>query len=214
MTIQLGSGRCACGSVTHAPKLVAVTGGPGAGKTAVLELALRAFCNHVAVLPESASIIFGGGFPRYPSDVGRRAAQRAIFRVQQQLEVLALGDGPIAVALCDRGTVDGVAYWPGDPAEYWAELGTTREAEVARYAAVIHLRTPTEEQGYNRDYALRVESAEEAHVLDQRISKAWDGHPRRIIVDSDADFVVKATRAIEHVRAQLPECCHLATAAE
>ena len=39
-------------------------GRPGAGKTAVLELIQRSFCGHVRVLPESAGILFGGGFPR------------------------------------------------------------------------------------------------------------------------------------------------------
>jgi len=205
-SLQLGSARCVCDTV-HAPKLVAVTGGPGAGKTAVLEVALRTFCAHVGVFPESASIIFGGGFPRHRTDVGRRAAQRAIFRVQRELEGLMLGEGQIALGLCDRGTIDGVAYWPDTPESYWAQFDTSRESEIARYAAVIHLRTPTEEQGYNRDYALRVESAAEARVIDQKILDAWDGHPHRVVVDSDANFVVKATRAIEHIRAQLPSCC-------
>jgi predicted ATPase len=46
--------------VTH-PKLVVLTGGPGAGKTALLEVVRRHFCEHVVVLPEAASIVFGGG---------------------------------------------------------------------------------------------------------------------------------------------------------
>jgi hypothetical protein len=47
----------------HDARLVAVTGGPGAGKTAVLELAARSLCEHVAILLEAATIVFGGGFP-------------------------------------------------------------------------------------------------------------------------------------------------------
>ena len=38
-----------------------LTGGPGAGKTAVLEVVRRTFCEHVTVLPEAASILFMGG---------------------------------------------------------------------------------------------------------------------------------------------------------
>jgi hypothetical protein len=58
---------------------VVITGGPGAGKTAVLELVARSFCPHVAILPEAATIVFGGGFPRHTTTVGLMAAQRAIY---------------------------------------------------------------------------------------------------------------------------------------
>ncbi|MBL0889768.1 MAG: hypothetical protein IBJ19_04065 [Gemmatimonadaceae bacterium] len=36
-----------------------LTGGPGAGKSAVLELARLFFCDHVRRLPEAAGIVFG-----------------------------------------------------------------------------------------------------------------------------------------------------------
>lgn len=39
-------------------KFVVLTGGPGAGKTAVLELAKRRFTRDTAFLPEAASLIF------------------------------------------------------------------------------------------------------------------------------------------------------------
>ena len=52
-------------SIGRSPqKRIVITGGPGAGKTAILELARRDLCAHVEVLPESARIVFSGGFPR------------------------------------------------------------------------------------------------------------------------------------------------------
>ena len=66
---------------------VVLTGGPGAGKTAVLELIRLFFCVHVRTLPEAAGIVFGGGFPRSDRQVLRQAAQRAIYHVQRELEV-------------------------------------------------------------------------------------------------------------------------------
>ncbi|NNE16978.1 MAG: AAA family ATPase, partial [Myxococcales bacterium] len=110
MGLQQGSTACTCGHRHHDTRLVAITGGPGAGKTAVLELALHSFCNHVGVLPEAASIVFGGGFPRHDSEVALRAAQRAIYHVQHEQEDLVMGEREVAVVLCDRGTVDGLAY--------------------------------------------------------------------------------------------------------
>src|SRR5690242_19414322 len=131
--------RCECRS-SHSPRLVVVTGGPGAGKTAVLEMVQREVCEHVAVLPESAGILYGGGFPRRSEPAARRAAQRAIFRVQRELERLAIDTFGAAVILCDRGTLDGFAYWPGEPESFFSAMETTLEDELDRYAAVVHLR--------------------------------------------------------------------------
>ena len=128
---------CACNR-RHERRRIVVTGGPGAGKTAVLELIRHSFCRHVSVLPESASILFGGGFPRTDKASDRRAAQRAIFYVQRELERAADEADSPAIVLCDRGTVDGAAYWPG-PDSFWEGLETTREAQVARYQTVVHL---------------------------------------------------------------------------
>ena len=206
-TLRVGLHPCSCPEPHHDRRLVAVTGGPGAGKTAVLEMALRMFCHHVAVLPEAASVVFGGGFPRHDSDIGRRAAQRAIYHVQREMERLVLGEGRFGLAFCDRGTVDGVAYWPASPGSFWRELGTSHQAELGRYAAVVHLRVPPPEQGYNRDYALRIESPEEALALDERIAEAWRSHPHYHEVPADPDFHRKASRALALLHALLPPCC-------
>jgi predicted ATPase len=190
----------------HERRRIVLTGGPGAGKTAVLELVRQYFCKHVDVLPEAASILFGGGFRRATSTQGRQAAQRAIFHVQHELETVALAEGNPAIVLCDRGTVDGFAYWPG-PSDFWKEVATSRDQELKRYDAVIHLRTPTATGGYNHRNPVRIESAAEAAVIDQRIVDAWGGHPRRFIVESAADFLSKAQQAIEILRGEMPECC-------
>lgn len=194
---------CEC-AVAHEPKRIVLTGGPGTGKTAVLELIRQAFCEHVAVLPEAAGILFGGGFPRDPHEVRRRAAQRAIYYVQRELEASAVAGQP-AIILCDRGTVDGAAYWPG-PADMWPDVGTTLDAELRRYHAVIHLRTPPA-ASYNRDNPLRVESADDARAIDERIERAWQTHPRRFLIEPAEDFLGKAAKALDVLRGELPACC-------
>jgi hypothetical protein len=172
-------------------------------------MARRSFCKHIAILPEAAGIVFGGGFPRLGSEAGRCAAQRAIFHVQRELEAMVLGQQrEIAAALCDRGTIDGVAYWPKSAASYWQDLGTQPEAELRRYSAVVHLRTPLPAHGFDHSNPLRIESAEQAAILDRQIAAAWSGHPRRIEVPSTTDFLEKARAVLELVRAELPECCH------
>lgn len=195
---------CGC-TARHAQKRIVLTGGPGAGKTAVLELVRRSTCKHVHVLPEAAGVVFGGGFPRSADPVVTRAAQRAIFHVGRELEATTEG-GDYALVLCDRGTVDGVAYWPG-PQDFWQDVGTTLQVELARYSAVVHLRTPSGANGYNRTNPLRVETAEEARAIDEKIHRAWSGHPHRYEISSTDEFIEKAQRALELIRGLLPPCC-------
>jgi predicted ATPase len=199
---------CGCTHV-HQPHRIVLTGGPGAGKTAVLEVLRRASCGHVLVLPESAGLIFRGGFPRGPSLALRRPTQRAIYYVQRELEATSLASDA-AIVMCDRGTIDGLAYWPG-PDNMWEAVGTTLADELERYHAVIHLRTPPLGAGYNQDNPLRLESAEEAAAIDDRIAIAWSRHPRRFEVPASVDFFEKVRRAISIVTAELPACCRPAT---
>lgn len=197
---------CPCTAV-HTLRRVVLTGGPGAGKTATLGIVRRYLCAHVAVLPESASILFSGGFPRHPDDGTRKAAQRAIYRVQAELEGLPEFTDNLAVALCDRGTVDGLAYWPGTPDAFWSELGTTHARELARYDTVIHLRTPG--AAWYQMTGVRTEAAEEALRLDAGIERAWASHPNRYIIDAERDFLSKAQHVLDLLRAEVPPCCQV-----
>lgn len=193
---------CKCGE-PHPERRIVLTGGPGAGKTAILELVRHTCCRHVQVLPEAAGILFGGGFPRSSAVANLRAAQRAIFFTQRELEATASAG---VVTVCDRGTIDGAAYWPG-PGDLWTSVGTTRASQLLRYDAVIHLRPPPPERGYDHSNPLRTETAAEAAAIDARIFAAWDGHPRRHVVEATPDFLVKARRALELLHEELPACC-------
>jgi len=198
------SAHCECRE-RHLARRIVLTGGPGAGKTAVLEMIRHSLCDHVAIAPEAAGVIFSGGFPRSQEPEARRATQRAIYHVQLELEATLLAQGR-GIMLCDRGAADGLAYWPG-PDEFWTAVGATREEVLRRYDAVIHLRVPDEERGYGHQNPLRTETAAEARAIDDRILDAWHGHPRRIVIDSATDFIEKARRTLEVLRQELPECC-------
>jgi predicted ATPase len=205
-SLPTGSHSCECHKVRHQPKLVVLTGGPGGGKTAVLEMARRYFCRHVAIAPEAASIVFGGGFPRPEFPKGQRAAQRAIFHVQRALETVALENHETAVVLCDRGTLDGLAYWPGSRRSFSREFGLDFEQELKRYSAVVHVEVPALAWGYEKN-GVRRESVSQAQEIDQRIAGAWKGHPRIMRVTAQAGFLDKLAHAIELLRGELPPCC-------
>jgi predicted ATPase len=203
---------CHCTQLSHDPTFVVLTGGPGAGKTAVLEIVRKNFCAHVAVLPEAAGIVYGGGFPRRPDTIARKAAQRGMFHIQRELERMSIEEQKYAVILCDRGTIDGLAYWPDEPDELWRDVGTSLELELARYGTVIHLRTPAPTR-YNHHNPLRLETPEEAAQIDDKIARAWDNHPRRVFVPSTDMFLDKARAAIAIIEEQIPACCRISASA-
>lgn len=178
-------------------RFIVLTGGPGAGKTAVMEAARQIFANEVAILPEAASIVYSGGFPRNGTIPSVHAAQRAIASVQRELEQFTLDDRSAPVALCDRGIADGAAYWPEGPLAFYASIGIPAVQVFARYSTVIHLRTPSLELGYNNSNPMRTESADEAIALDRRIERVWQGHPNRLVVPATETF----TEKLEHVTA-------------
>ena len=194
---------CSCREV-HTQRRIVLTGGPGAGKTAVLELCRQYLCQHVSILPESASLLFSGGFPRGGSVEQRAATQRAIYYVQRELERIASLDD-CGLVLCDRGTVDGSAYWPG-PDSLFDDVDSSLAAELSHYDAVVHLRVP-DVSAYNHVNPVRIESALEAAAIDAQIAAAWSAHPRRFEVPSSPDFFEKAQRALALIVAEVPACC-------
>ena len=168
-------------------KRIVITGGPGAGKTALIELARRSLCPHVEVLPEASQVVFGGGFPRRNESAAIRAAERAIFHVQAELESVALSNDELAAVICDRGTLDALAYWPGHREDFFAELKTSEYEEVRRYEAVLHLRVP--------------ESAPRAaREIDSRLVEIWTSHPKRVFIDPTEDVLTKIGEALEVLR--------------
>jgi len=67
--------------------------------------------------------------------------------------------------------------------------------------------TPGRGNGYNHANPLRLESAAEAHRIDERIAAAWRGHPRRIEIPASPRFLDKAALVLEVIRKEIPACC-------
>lgn len=191
---------------------IVLTGGPGGGKTTAADLFRREIGERVVVVPEAATLLFAGGFPRSTEPGAVRAAQRAIYHVQRNLEDAQSARFPGRILLCDRGTLDGAAYWPGAPEDYFAELGSSVEDELRRYDAVIFFETAAVGglaiEGGN---PVRVEDVATAVALDRRLRSLWMRHPRFVMVPHNASFFKKITfglASIESIVAQL-EAHHL-----
>ena len=65
---------------------IVLTGGPGGGKTTAADLFRREIGEKVVIVPETATMLFTGGFPRVGGPKARTATQRAIFHAQVALE--------------------------------------------------------------------------------------------------------------------------------
>ena len=180
---------------------IVVTGGPGGGKTTVADLLHRERPDQVVIVPEAATILFEGGFPRVDDPAAERSAQEAIFEVQSKLEDVKRGLYPDRTLLCDRGTVDGAAYWPeesGGPDGFFAALGTTLHEQLARYDVVVFFETAAA-GGRQIDIGNphRIESPEQAVALDRRLQAVWSQHPNYHFVPNRASFLAKMHEALE-----------------
>jgi predicted ATPase len=171
---------------------IVLTGGPGGGKTTAADLFRREIGERVVVVPEAATLLFSGGFPRTIDARARRAAQQAIYHVQTQLENVQSALYPERVLLCDRGTIDGAAYWPDDAAGFFAAVGSSERAELERYDAVLFFESAAvgniSIEGGN---PTRVETNAEAVALDARLRELWSKHPRFAVVPHHPSFVKK-----------------------
>ena len=168
-------------------KKIVLTGGPGSGKTVIVESLARRHPDRFIVVPESATQVYTQLKTRWDKlDLaGRRDAQRRMYRLQLDQEsrhaATARDD---QVLLLDRGTIDGAAYWPDGPDEFWRDLQTTHAAELSRYDAVILLETAATLGLYDGDASnfCRFEDPTSAIQSGEALKQLWAGHPHLHLV--------------------------------
>lgn len=181
---------------------IALTGGPSGGKTTLLDALKKEFGSKIKIAPEAATILYKGGFPRIQSYSGHYHAQIAILHTQKHLEDVLQENFPNRLIVCDRGSLDSLAYWPDTPEHFYKTIQSTREIEFARYPCIIHLDTAFETD-YDTSNPIRTESFNDALLLNQKIKQSWEGHPNRIIIPAEGDFFSKLKKATEIIALML-----------
>jgi predicted ATPase len=165
---------------------IVLTGGPGAGKTVVSAAIARADPARFVLVPEAATQVYDALRTRWDRlDLeGRRDVQRRIYRLQREQEERLGAEFPGKVLLLDRGTIDGAAYWPEGPSDYWRDLGTTAEAELARYDKIIWMQTAAAVGAYDGHSSnpCRFEDAEAAIASGNLLRDLWSAHPHVVHV--------------------------------
>lgn len=176
---------------------IVVTGGPGGGKTTAADMFRREIGERIVVVPEAATMIFNGGFPRYEEEDAIHSVQRAIYHVQRNLEDVQGAKYPDRILLCDRGTIDGAAYWPGESEGFFAAMDTNLETELARYDGVIFFESAAVGgMGIEGGNPARRETLAEAAALDAKLHAIWSRHPCFEIVPHDSSFLRKITAGL------------------
>jgi predicted ATPase len=179
---------------------IVVTGGPGGGKTTALDLFQRELKSEVKIVPEAATLLFGHGLDRQDSGDRARLLQRSIYRMQVGLEEIFRGFYSDRLLICDRGTLDGLAYWPDGEAGYFTAIESSFEREAARYQAVIFFQSAAihgEDVKSNNPY--RSEDSQTARALDDRLHRVWERHPNFHYIPTEASFMRKINRGLEAI---------------
>jgi predicted ATPase len=178
---------------------IVITGGPSGGKTTLIEAIKKELGKEVKTVPEAASLLYRGGLPRAQSAASMAHVQRAIYYLQRELEGLAQDEHPVKTIVCDRGSLDGLAYWPTTAVSFFESVGSTEPKEISRYHWVLHLDTATHDS-YETTNPLRIENYDEAWKLNQMIKTAWSRHPRQLIVPPRSDFISKMALCLQLIR--------------
>jgi predicted ATPase len=200
-----------------APKVV-LTGGPCAGKTSCL-LAIRArFGEHVITVPETATFVLGSGFPppgheriHCPREQWVQAFQGTILAIQQQVEASferLARDCRVRLIVCDRGVLDGAAYWPGGRQAFLQHFGQSLDECFARYHRVLHLQSLAQSHPhlYGRENNLsRYECLADAVAVERAVRAAWEGHPGHVIIPGEVDLATRIARVLEQIERVLSE---------
>jgi hypothetical protein len=197
------------------PKVV-LTGGPCAGKTSCLRAIREWFGGQVITAPEAATLVLGSGFPppgheliHCPLDEWIRAFQGSILSIQQELEASferLAQNCRVRLIVCDRGVLDGAAYWPGGREAFLRHFGQSLEDCFARYRSVLHLQSLAESHPHlygTENNAIRYEGLAEALRVERAVRAAWEGHPGLVVIPGEVEQQAKIARVIEHLQAML-----------
>ncbi len=174
---------------------IVLTGGPGAGKTVIARRIAADHPDRFVLVPEAATQVYDALQTRWDKlDLeGRRDVQRKIYRLQVDQEDRTAAANPNKILLLDRGTIDGAAYWPEGPEDYWRDVQSTLESELKRYDAVILLESAAALGLYDGDSSnfCRFEDAQGAIESGKLLQKLWGGHRNLQHVGASPNFESK-----------------------
>ncbi len=180
-------------------KRIVLTGGPCSGKTKIINHLSSQFSDRVLLVPEMATLVDFSNISRNTEDE-RRDFQTAIYRMQVFYEELIQSHAERLQrnVICDRGTLDGAAYWPDN--NFYEALRIDRIEEYKKYDLVIFLSSLScalpEQYARVKHQAARTETVEEARQLQQKLLDVWSEHPNIKFIQNVFDDVSQKVSAV------------------
>ena len=192
------------------PNIIVLTGGPGGGKTTLINELLTTDTEGKRwfALPESALMLIQGGLDGYGLYKTGHTSQAKKF--QKAVVFLQIAHEDICsdviessiFLLSHRGALDPLAFWLSNG---WAEkdfftfLNTSREELYKRYFAVIHLETAAidAEKYYIRDAVThKRELSKKAAEIDQLCAYVWNRHHNYFFINNkNRNWITKSNQA-------------------
>ena len=190
---------------------IVLTGGPCAGKTTALGFLRENLIQEgfgAVIVPETSTELFSSGISpsKMPSILDFHQTQLDIqlakeLHFQKACEKFKNFDH--IVMLCDRGIMDAKVYLGEENFKILLENNNLSESEVFnRYDAVFKLVSTA--NGAREFYTLennkvRKETADEAKILDDKITDVWKIHPYFKEIDNSTGFEQKLERLLANI---------------
>lgn len=192
-------------------KKIVVTGGPCGGKTEAkrwIDRIGNELGYTVLFIPEVATEFISGGVAPWTcgTNLEYQIVQSELQLKFEELFLRAAKGMPKdkILMVCDRGFMDNKAYMTDE--EYQAVLDyfhLTTQNVLDSYDGVFHLVSAG--KGLAECYQLetnsaRIETADEAAILDDKILECWKGHPTHIIINNNINFEAKMENLAEEIK--------------
>ena len=189
---------------------IVITGGPCAGKSSALEYLIKYYQQQnikVFYINEVATELINQGIAPWTCKTSLEFQKiRMNLQFQKELEIdekiKKCNDDKILV-IYDRGLMDSNAYTKDNEfSNVLKDLNLSIIEARDRYDAVFHLSSVSKDK--QEFYTLsnnsaRIETIEEAKVLDDKIISTWIGHPHFRIIKSYDLFIDKVNQLINEV---------------
>lgn len=178
------------------------------GKTTLMQILAEEFADELQFVPEVATLLHDHVGVKVPapgtSEHARYSRHLTLAQIalEDAADIQAHADGKLA-SLCDRGTVDNIAYLAGGHGEFERVTGVDPRNAYARYDLPVVLalapREVFEDRARNNN-ASRKETYDEAVPLDARTHGVWRIHPNYWFVGNEGGWDRKALAVVSVVR--------------
>lgn len=187
---------------------IVLAGGPGGGKSKSLKRLLpelEKYGYKVFPVLESATQVIESGFNRHESayEFQKAIAENQI-KIENGIENDVSPDDK-AVIICDRGLMDCRVYLNDADYERIKDELNMSEVELRdRYDAVFHMdSTSNSEKAEYINHKIRIESQNEAKMINERSLTAWCGNPHYRFIPVCESFEKKYSILLNEIKAFL-----------